>query len=1291
MKKLTKILAVFLAVLMLAPTLGVPRAEGASYCDHERDTSVPLDYRHFGTGDTDIDTYAKCKKCGEWYLYCGSREHNWQQAEVMNETCTTDGYYTVRCTICDASFTHITYKATGHSWSSWSRTKEPTCTLAGEQMRECSQCHQKETQMISALGHQWSEWKMTLEPTPAEDGVEQRECQRCHEKQTQYIPRTGIYARIGESAFEVLIAKQLAANDGKYQGEIDELMDKELSDALKIYQGTYGLEQNGDLTVDILEIMTLVYAQNYRGYMPNDGVLDRFSSGLCADAVFDDTYTSNGDGTHERTSQLTGIRFSLGQKESVVSLRATSLVDIICGPVHESCHVGNDSYKCECGYTEYKVILLPEFVGLLQGGGMIVTYDWPPKDDASLPEITGFDYEPVSASYVFWDELPGADHYYVWLERENEDQTDWTMIDESRRCDDPLFSIPYYYEMGMYRATVQAYNASDEPVSKHTLLIFYRSGTQAMAPEIVRLYYNYLSWSVPSSMEFIPENIYYQVTLRAVDSDWEVTHTTVENHYDFTSDIAEADFEPGTKLIATVQTISNKENVLASATVESNPQIWTMATFYCATSAVNIRSGPGKEYERVGGLAKGDIVTCFGKSVGEDGVTYLQIGYKGDLYYVNSFYLQWFQPEKKIIEVDLGNGITIQVSTDIAGNIDMDDFNTQIEDPKNGRIGYQLLGFKNITPDRSKLGCTWQKSPYFVFVNFHYPDNHVEEVPIRIGSTYDVSNSVKDHLWTTYPDGEGIIVTSGTVFTKSMTDLYSSPFKKTDIALDYTADDQPYAVVQLYQKDGWENSAVSLGALRAGDQLRIDSYYGGDLYEVYSYRLDRTGLVMGRLLSRASSAFKVIHFDANGGVAPYTTATAIHERSASGSVYRLKAYPMAVRDGYALVGWMDEDGVYYYPGMVITKVQTYLKAVWERHAPVIQRPAVIFDDDCNPVKYYSTAKGMDPENTIAHGKEVVVVGESDERYECLYGSKRIWVPRENIAFYRFMLWGDDEYDYYLTSEAKIAVKGPKNYCKFYVIGEGTRLFHAVSPDFTEESDYWIDVRNDPDLKYNDLQVFFDAGPGSCTVQSIHLIDGQNARGDMNSSGAYCRLSEEYFPMAYLPGYKFLGWYTEPIGGYPVDAYTPIYYRDDGTPHTFYAHYEGLYDDRIYVTQTYARINALDENGELEWTDEKIPTGTILIEKQRIEDGTYLLVRYDGRDVWVRRGDLIKGDLMTVTHVEYKTDRYIRSKPTTRKGKKYEQVHGGQTFVVVDEEDGYYKVVYEGGESNFAYLSKRHFK
>ena len=142
--------------------------------------------------------------------------------------------------------------------------------------------------------------------------------------------------------------------------------------------------------------------------------------------------------------------------------------------------------------------------------------------------------------------------------------------------------------------------------------------------------------------------------------------------------------------------------------------------------------------------------------------------------------------------------------------------------------------------------------------------------------------------------------------------------------------------------------------------------------------------------------------------------------------------------------------------------------------------------------------------------------------------------------------------------------------------------------------------------------------------------------------------------------------------------------------TLYAHYENQYEGRIQAAvQTtdayYKRTGAVPyiKSGV------EVEPGTVVVVTERDEKNGMFSANYGGNTYWFRITDFTFGRQLTTTHVEYKTDRYIRSK-SNGKGTEYRKVVSPEAFVMVAEEKGYYKVVFPESSTGFAFLSKRHF-
>ena len=117
--------------------------------------------------------------------------HLYEEIARTPATCTQPGSITWECQGCKKTVTE-TIPATGHIWSNWLITKEPTCTQPGEQSRECrNDRSHKETQTLPALGHDWGNWKTAAEPGCTTEGTETRTCRRCKMTETRTIPALG--------------------------------------------------------------------------------------------------------------------------------------------------------------------------------------------------------------------------------------------------------------------------------------------------------------------------------------------------------------------------------------------------------------------------------------------------------------------------------------------------------------------------------------------------------------------------------------------------------------------------------------------------------------------------------------------------------------------------------------------------------------------------------------------------------------------------------------------------------------------------------------------------------------------------------------------------------------------------------------------------------------------------------------------------------------------------------------------------------------------------------------------
>lgn len=101
--------------------------------------------------------------------------HDFDDGKKVDPTCTENGYVTYKCTKCDVSYEVVDESsALGHDFSKVSCTEDSACTrckLAGDK----------------AIGHNYSAWKVEKEAEPGVDGAKVRTCSNCGDKQTEVL------------------------------------------------------------------------------------------------------------------------------------------------------------------------------------------------------------------------------------------------------------------------------------------------------------------------------------------------------------------------------------------------------------------------------------------------------------------------------------------------------------------------------------------------------------------------------------------------------------------------------------------------------------------------------------------------------------------------------------------------------------------------------------------------------------------------------------------------------------------------------------------------------------------------------------------------------------------------------------------------------------------------------------------------------------------------------------------------------------------------------------------------
>lgn len=121
----------------------------------------------------------------------------------------------------------------------------PTCTKDGYTLYECSCGETKMDSYIPKKGHSWSEWKTVSEATLLGAGLKERECTVCHEKETEQIPvLTPDYAALRTELLKLVNDKR--TNALNYNTEMQAEADRRAEELIEKFEAksTEGYSEN---------------------------------------------------------------------------------------------------------------------------------------------------------------------------------------------------------------------------------------------------------------------------------------------------------------------------------------------------------------------------------------------------------------------------------------------------------------------------------------------------------------------------------------------------------------------------------------------------------------------------------------------------------------------------------------------------------------------------------------------------------------------------------------------------------------------------------------------------------------------------------------------------------------------------------------------------------------------------------------------------------------------------------------------------------------------------------------
>ena len=210
------------------------------YCEHDYQETERIEATCTAYGKI----IEKCSLCGKLNrTRIEKAPHNYAGEEIVEASCENEGYTIKKCVNCEAILRTNVIAKLPHDLEE--TVVDATCTEGGYTLSKCKNCQFEEKKNLTrSLGHDLGDWVTVQEATDVADGIKEKQCSRCDYKETEVT--------LSKSYVDLSVIKEDFDNSVKYNCHSFEELSKKFNAAVLAQSDTLSAILNYECDFDNL-------------------------------------------------------------------------------------------------------------------------------------------------------------------------------------------------------------------------------------------------------------------------------------------------------------------------------------------------------------------------------------------------------------------------------------------------------------------------------------------------------------------------------------------------------------------------------------------------------------------------------------------------------------------------------------------------------------------------------------------------------------------------------------------------------------------------------------------------------------------------------------------------------------------------------------------------------------------------------------------------------------------------------------------------------------------------------